>query len=278
MAMNYSKWDRLEVSDDEDDVAAKAPIDPLLEVSKTNAARENDRATATRFADHMQRFDAAVPSGRRGMAAHFIAVSDRGVQSSNTFRHPDIISCCTRYGAELLSLEMVSALCELHKRMVDGAPSGELSKPAPTDPLLRDAKTLMEAINTLEACRRVPNVTSFFEAVCQPSRSDRAKELATIYQQLEFGKRAMMRHIFKTADGASGFADTLEEEEAFFDARVNGKPPPGSSSRSGGQAKGGINAWSDETLLIAGAVAFLAVCVGLGAVLLKYMPEQAHVF
>ena len=52
---------------------------------------------------------------------------------------------------------------------------------------------LMEAINTLEACRTYNNAAVFFEEVCQPSRSAKAKRLTEAYVRLEFGKRAMLR-------------------------------------------------------------------------------------
>ena len=57
----------------------------------------------------------------------------------------------------------------------------------------KDSRMLMEAINTLEACRTYNNAAVFFEEVCQPSRSAKAKRLTEAYVRLEFGKRAMLR-------------------------------------------------------------------------------------
>jgi hypothetical protein len=260
--LSYRKWDRLDDASDEDEEpsSARRTVDPLLDSGKTGAVLDRDRATARRFESYLEKSE--VPAKRRAMAAHFVAVCDRGAESSNIFRYSDIVGCCVRYGVELLSLEMVDALCELQKQMVNGVKD---SRDA-SDPVVRDARLLMEAINSLEACRRAPNAHEFFEAVCQPSRSARAKELATVYQKLEFAKRAMMRRLFK-AD--ADFAGPMAEEERAFDALLRGATPAGSSARApAATPPRGLAAlvagWDSEVLVLALSGAFLALCVGGG--------------
>ena len=44
--VSYSKWDRIETSDDESEPAATQPLEPLLESRKRNADRDSDEALA----------------------------------------------------------------------------------------------------------------------------------------------------------------------------------------------------------------------------------------
>ena len=91
-----------------------------------------------------------------------------------------------------------------------------------------------------------------------------------IYAEGEFGKRAMMRHIFNDQT----FSDLNAEEEAAFDAKINGLPPPGSSERVAPKKPPGlvagaiasVRAWGEEAMLLSafGGLALLMV-VGAGA-------------
>ena len=55
----------------------------------------------------------------------------------------------------------------------------------------------MDAINALEACATHGNAVIFYETVCTPSASERARSLTERYERKEFAKRAMLKHIFK---------------------------------------------------------------------------------
>ena len=89
-----------------------------------------------------------------------------------------------------------------------------------------------------------------------------------MYQQLEFGKRAMMRTIFSKASGTE-FDAAVAEEEAAFDAKLLGKPPPGSSQAKKTVATKG---WlGDEGLYLGVAGLFLAISVGFGSYLFYYV-------
>ena len=231
-ALSYSRWDQLDVSDDDgnDGVAESGPTNAMLAATKTAAQHERDGATAMRFVAYMERF-AQVPVAHRSTAARFISVADRGDETNNIYRYNDIIACCTQCASELLNQPMVDALCELHKAIVNALPSSTLQDSRSGHADKRDARLLMEAINTLEACRRVPNVTVFFEELCTPSRSAKARELTTSYQQLEFGKHAMLRAMFGKFD-PQGFGTHFAEEERKLDEKLLGKAPAGSSAHT----------------------------------------------
>ena len=63
--------------------------------------------------------------------------------------------------------------------------------------VVKDSQTLLEAINALEACATQRNAVIFFEEICTPSSSGRARALAERYERKAFAKRAMMKHLFK---------------------------------------------------------------------------------
>ena len=267
-SISYSKWDQFVDSDDEDEKKDPgAPTAALLEINKTGAIRDRDLATRHKFEGHLATFDSGLAKERHPLLAQFVAVCDKGAESNNIYRYQDIIHLCTRHGGELLSFENCDGLCKLHKEMVNSV-EGMPEK----HPVIRDSKLLMDAINTLEACRRVPNVTEFFEAICQPSHSERNKELTTLYLQVEFGKRAMMRYIFQSAavskDGEENpaFAAAVAEEEMKFDDKVLGKAPKGSSARYDGPmpTEELMNMMGSESYMLVGALIFLLIAIGVG--------------
>ena len=95
--MDYSKWDNVDVSeDDEQPETQKEELEPLLESVKTNAQHDLDEMVATRFLHHQDRHPDAVPKKHRELTARFIAVTDRRGQSSNTFRYADIVRFSAR--------------------------------------------------------------------------------------------------------------------------------------------------------------------------------------
>ena len=93
-ALSYTKWDNLDVSDDEcdGDKGTFPALEPVLNANKTNAQRDADERTYCRFVDYMGRHKDAVPSEKRAMVARFVAVSDKQGQSSNTHRYSEIVS------------------------------------------------------------------------------------------------------------------------------------------------------------------------------------------
>ena len=63
--VSYSKWDRIETSDDESEPAATQPLEPLLESRKRNADRDSDEALAKRFIGHLQQQGSGTASTTR---------------------------------------------------------------------------------------------------------------------------------------------------------------------------------------------------------------------
>lgn len=260
-ALNYSKWDHVDDgSDDGDDAAAAS--DPLLESKKTSAVHERDERVARRFLAYFKQFDNEVPAAQYELIARFIGVCDKGSALNNIHRYHDIIGFCARHTSELLTLQMVGALCALHVTMTNSIKDVKNA----ADAVVSDSRLLMEAINTLEACRRQENVTNFFEQACTPSRSDQARQLAEMYTKLEFGKHAMMRHLFKSDSELSAIA----EDE--LDRKVRGEPPAGSSSRRAPPSR--PSWWQSEDALILGvAGAFFAALLAVGIGVYSYWPK-----
>lgn len=192
--ISYSKWDMLDDSDDDKPLAGdpSAAMQPLLDQNKSVAQHHADECVAARFIPYMEQHLPELPLQQRQLAARFIAASNKGDESNNIFRYSDIVAFCARYSAELLSTTLIDAMCVLHTRMVTKV-HGDKTR-------TKDLEYLMDAINTLEACRRHDNAAHFFEAVCQPSCSARSRVAAEAYSNNEFGKRAMLRTLFQDQD------------------------------------------------------------------------------
>lgn len=271
---SYNKWENLDDSDD--DGEAEKAKDALLSSKKTFEMHERDDKTAKRVVQYMERFESTVPIEDRLAVAHFVAVCDKGVgEQTNIYRYSEIINVCQRCSTLLLNLEMVDKLAALHASMIRAAPSAAIESKDFSVPLVADAHLLMEAVNTLEACRRVPSIPSFYEEICTPSQSDKAKELTRMYMLLEFGQRAMMRHLFNRERGAAtegnaastqAFEQVMREEEAKFEEKMRGgavpvgssaKPPPMDDSEDPGL-------WSQEGAILMLGFAFLIGMISLG--------------
>ena len=265
---SYNKWDHVEDSDEDEDT--KAPKEALLNDKKTFEQHERDNAIAKQFVDYLERFENKIPERDRVAVARFISVCDKRGEQSNILRYSEIIGVCNSCRSELLKLQTVDALCGLHQSMMETAPSESLDKRDFSHPIVRDTHLLMDAINTLEACRRVPNLPAFFEEICTPSRSAKAKELTRTYVVLDFGKRAMMRYIFKgTADKGEEFRQLLEDEEDKFDAQVNGAEPAGSSARK--VASKGSAFWGEDGALLAMTFAVILVAIAAAGFGMAYL-------
>ena len=119
----------------------------------------------------------------------------------------------------------------------------------------------------------MPNVTAFYERLCYPTKSESNKTLATKYVELEFGKRAMMRHIFNSTEGNT-FGAAIQDEEDALDALLNGRPPPGSSARAAEPRRSWMSAWGDDTAPLIMVGAALAVTIALLGIMFAYLMSQ----
>ncbi|KAL1530005.1 hypothetical protein AB1Y20_000931 [Prymnesium parvum] len=248
MALNYDKWDHIDDSDDEARASDKR-VQPLLESTKQQQQRDADAAVAERFAAYLRKhLKQEYPLAKRKLAAQFIGAQHRGESVSNIFRYNDICSFVARYSDELSDRSTTSMLCELHKRLIATVPSAELKNES--NAIVKDCQTLIEAINALEACAQQGNAVIFYETVCNPSSSERARKLTERYERKEFAKRAMMKHLFKE-DPSFGDNDFDDEEIPIGSSARKGKPK-GSSFEDG-----------DLYLLFAFVIAASAMVVGI---------------
>ena len=230
-ALSYSKWDNIDSSDDEErEAKKKGPIDNVLEHNKSSTQRELDEKDAKYFLDSMRKYcgkyrkEAALAEKHWQVVANFIGVCSPGKEKTNVHRYNDICMFATRYGDILLKPEIADSMCELHCAIQ--AASKNLKDD--NDPHILDMERLMHAINALEACRvNEKAVMSFYEMIAQPSSSGRAYKLTKKYYEMEFGKQALMRHIFPDKFASGIFK---EHEQDYADLIVDGgAPPPGSS-------------------------------------------------
>ena len=84
----------------------------------------------------------------------------------------------------------------------------------------------------------------------------------------------MMRNILKRADGtgtagSAAFGEAVDEEDAKFDAKIRGEPPPGSSERQTKAVTRWYNpaGWNEETLVLGAIGAGIGILVAIFAAL-----------
>ena len=257
--LNYDKWDHIDDSDDELNQTSQ----PVLESTKSLAQREADAAVAARFTGYMRRhLKKEYSLAERQLAAQFIGAQHRGEAFSNIYRYNDICSFMARYADELSDRSTTSMLCELHQRLLKDVPAAEIKDEE--NLVVKDSQTLLEAINALEACATHRNAVIFFEEICTPSSSGRARALAERYERKAFAKRAMMKHLFK-------------EDPAFGDVFLDeGDAPAGSSARRGKQQAAVW--WQDHDLrwligMVVGSIGIL-LCVGANTFFILRAPKS----
>ena len=107
-ALSYSKWDQLEVSDDED-----GDVKPALASTKTREETESDERVVRRFTTYQEQFPDAVPRAQRALVAHLVGVTDKRGAPSNAFRYSEITAFCMRARA-LPRLEPTASLSRQH--------------------------------------------------------------------------------------------------------------------------------------------------------------------
>lgn len=209
--LDYGKWDKLQLSDSDDEGPKKK--EPLLRENKTNAHLERDTALTEHFVTVLRKHlgKEKYPLSQRKLLARFIAVQSKGDEPSNVYRYSDITAIVVQYPEKLLRRSSIDLLCDLHKTMLKST-----EDTAKTNPLMQDAQIVLEALNVLEAIYRHGSAPDLFEQICNPSHSPKAREAAEKYERLEYAKMAMMRSLFgdeqyeqlegaaKTADSARG--------------------------------------------------------------------------
>ena len=189
--LNYDKWDKLVLEDSDEDADKKK--EPLLMQGKSYANHEADAALTEHFIKVLRQHlgKEKYPLAQRKLLARFIAVQFRGAEPSNVYRYADMCAMVAQFSEKLLRRSSIDLLCEAHKEMVKATDGKDKSSPA-----MRDAETVLEALNALEAITRHGSAPDFFEQVCNPSHSASARQLCEKYERKEFAKMAMMRSMF----------------------------------------------------------------------------------
>ena len=189
--LDYGKWDKLQLSDSDDDKPKKR--EPLLRETKTNAHYERDAALTEHFITVLRKHlgKEKYPLSQRKLLARFIAVQSKGDEPSNVYRYSDITAMVAQYPEKLLRRSSIELLCDLHKTMLKST-----EDTAKTNPVMQDAQIVLEALNVLEAIYRHGSAPDLFEQICNPSHSVKAREAAEKYERLEYAKMAMMRSLF----------------------------------------------------------------------------------
>ena len=224
-SLDYSKWDKLEISDDEFEGTGPPPPP---EPEDGPAPRFENQLDARREAIRVE-VEAALTKnddsrgGRddRALVAYFVAAQHRDDGATdNRTRHTLIIDLLAK--REVLTNEKTTvALCGVARDALDAKEE------------LR-GKIAIEAINTIEAARRYNGALALFEAICAPA-DDRSKALLKAYAAHTFGELRLKRFVFEKVDSADMRTAMLEhEQEVLKDIDPIPEPRPPPRPRCGG--------------------------------------------
>ena len=224
-SLDYSKWDKLEISDDEFEGTGPPPPP---EPEDGPAPRFENQLDARREAIRVE-VEAALTKnddsrgGRddRALVAYFVAAQHRDDGATdNRTRHTLIIDLLAK--REVLTNEKTTvALCGVARDALDAKEE------------LR-GKIAIEAINTIEAARRYNGALALFEAICAPA-DDRSKALLKAYAAHTFGELRLKRFVFEKVDSADMRTAMLEhEQEVLKDIDPIPEPRPPPPRRCGG--------------------------------------------
>ena len=131
--------------------------------------------------------------------------------ADNRGRHVHVIEALAHRPA-LQEEATTRALCRLAREAAD---TGDVAK----------GKIYLEALNTLEACRRFGGALSLFERVCSPA-DDVSKELRRLYCKGAFGELRLKRFVFERVGEDPQMAAALDRHEREVLAKVLPPPPP----------------------------------------------------
>lgn len=192
--VDYSKWDALQIDDDETHVS----------IHGLSADREKLRLEVQQLLQKEHQVDAP-------LVAFFVAVQRHEAgQPCNHDLHVEIISIMSKQ-PKLTMPHVTDALCSVARTRFEAKDD-------------RLGMLLLEAINTLEACRRFGGALALYEAICTPT-TERAKALREAYAKQTFGKLRLKRHMYSDMVKADPhLLQVLEEHEAKELAAID--PPP----------------------------------------------------
>ena len=143
---DYKKWDHLDVSDDED--GDDAEDIKRRHADAVDAKRRDDLRT-----DVEKAISRRAPNADAAVVAAFVSQQTKDADAAdNRARHVHVIEALAHRPA-LQEEATTRALCRLAREAAD---TGDVAK----------GKIYLEALNTLEACRRFGGALSLFERVC----------------------------------------------------------------------------------------------------------------
>jgi hypothetical protein len=189
-AIDYKKWDALEVESDDDEDARKPPSREAL--PEVDAAAHAYIAAGAR---------AALPDAsdsERDALLGFFKVQDPRERATNVLFCNQIVEVFMQ-APDLATKRTLDRACALTRHLCFGERAADA--PAHVTPIL------LSAINTLAACVEVGAI-NLFATIATP-RGDEAERLRLRYEQKEFGKAYLLQHMGwgdgdESGDGSSG--------------------------------------------------------------------------
>ena len=152
------------------------------------------------------------PNADAAVVAAFVSQQTKDADAAdNRGRHVHVIEALAHRPA-LQEEATTRALCRLAREAAD---TGDVAK----------GKLYLEALNTLEACRRFGGALSLFERVCSPA-DDVSKELRRLYCKGAFGELRLKRFVFERVGEDPQMAAALDRHEREVLAKVLPPPPP----------------------------------------------------
>ena len=152
------------------------------------------------------------PNADAAVVAAFVSQQTKDADAAdNRARHVHVIEALAHRPA-LQEEATTRALCRLAREAAD---TGDVAK----------GKLYLEALNTLEACRRFGGALSLFERVCSPA-DDVSKELRRLYCKGAFGELRLKRFVFERVGEDPQMAAALDRHEREVLAKVLPPPPP----------------------------------------------------
>mmetsp|Transcript_8800 Transcript_8800/g.13515 ORF Transcript_8800/g.13515 Transcript_8800/m.13515 type:complete len:263 (-) Transcript_8800:66-854(-) len=203
--LDYSKWDALDVSDDEKENAEVSNIGGYVQL-------DEGRGALRRQVEGLLKKQ-KVCEEDAGLIAQFVAIQRRDIDSPcNANRHVEIIDFLAKRPI-LSKPETTQVLCASASERFE-------EKDNPT------AILLVEAVNTLEATRRYNGALAFFAAICTPT-TPRAEAMRDHYARQTFGQLRLKRYMYRNL-----LTQNPELEQVLLDheykelASIDPPPPP----------------------------------------------------
>jgi hypothetical protein len=175
-AIDYKKWDALQVESDDDEDASRAP--------SRQALPDVDAVAHAYIAAGARAALPDVSDSERDALLGFLKVQDPREHATNVLFCNFIVEVFMQ-APNLATKRTLDRACALTRHLCFG--EGGADAPANVTPIL------LSAINTLAACVEIGAI-NLFSIIATP-RGDEAERLRLRYEQKEFGKAYLMDHM-----------------------------------------------------------------------------------